>query len=97
MNNPTNKYQVIYCDKTGPVKTRYMTTNAVKQNFRKKTTVGFGVAWGRYDEDILFFIFDETVGFHQLSEIIHSVIDNIPGLPHMGFTAKTHNRDHLND
>jgi hypothetical protein len=92
-----SKYAVIYCDKAGPYSTRHLSIKSIEQNFKKKTTGGTGVAWGKNDQDIMFFIFDNSVVFDQLSPIIHSVIDNIDGRPHWGFTAKMKDGGKLND
>jgi hypothetical protein len=92
-----NKYPVMFCDSEGAYKTLYLSTRALQRNFKAKTTRAKGVAWGKNDQDIMFFIFDDSVVFDQLSPIIHSVIDNIDGRPHWGFTAQMKDIGGLND
>jgi hypothetical protein len=92
-----NKYAVIYCDEHGPYKTRHLSRKTIQQILKKDSTHGSGAAWGTYDEDIMFFIFSECVTFDRLSEVVHDVIDKIPGRPHVGFVAKVKERGDLND
>jgi hypothetical protein len=92
-----NRYPVFFCDSDGAYKTLYLSTRALHRNFKAKTTRAKGVAWGTCIDDLMFFIFDDSVVFDQLSPIIHSVIDNIDGRPHMGFTAQMKDMGGLND
>lgn len=92
-----NKYPVLFCDSDGAYKTLYLTTRALQRTFKDKTTHAKGVAWGTCVDDLMFFIFDDSVEFDQLSPIIHSVIDNVDGSTYMGFTAKIKDRGDLND
>ncbi len=92
-----NRYPVFFCDSDGAYKTLLLTTRALQKTFKAKTTRAKGVAWGTYNEDLMFFIFDDSVVFDQLSPIIHSVIDNIEGATYLGFTAQMKDMGGLND
>ncbi len=92
-----NKYCVMFCDSDGAYKTLYLTTRELQRTFKDKNTRAKGVAWGSYNDELMFFIFDDSVEFDQLSPIIHSVIDNVDGTTYMGFTAQMKEGEKLND
>jgi hypothetical protein len=92
-----NRYPVLFCDSDGAYKTLYLTTRALQKTFKDKTTRAKGVAWGSYNDELMFFIFDDSVEFDQLSPIIHSVIDNVEGATYLGFTAQMKDGEKLND